>query len=103
MVPDDQRRVVGPLQVIQDDDGWGGRAQLIRQRRQHLDAGDRRVPVSEQPQSSAAEQVAGVRPPPIRRARPHPEAVQHHPQRQPLGELVSEPPPDIPFRVTPCR
>jgi hypothetical protein len=39
-MPDDQRRVVGPLQVIKDDDRGGGCAELVYQPHQQLDAGD---------------------------------------------------------------
>ena len=102
-MPDQQRRVVGPLQVVDDQHRGGGRAQLVHQRHQHLDAGDRRVAVGEQPEPLAAEQAGGVRPPRVRRTRPHLQAVQHHAQRQPLGELVRHPPPDVPPQLAHCR
>jgi hypothetical protein len=63
LVPDHERRLVGPLQVIDDQHRGGGRAQLVGQRQQHLDAGDRRVAVAEQPRALAAEQSRGPRPP----------------------------------------
>ncbi len=103
LVPDDQRRVVGPLQVVQDHDRGGGRAQLVHQPHQHLNAGHRRIAVREQPLPAAAEQAGGVRTPRVRRTRPHLKAVQHHAQRQPLGELARDPPPDIPPRIDACR
>jgi hypothetical protein len=31
-MPDSQRRLVGPLQVVDDQHSWRGRTQLIRQR-----------------------------------------------------------------------
>ena len=99
-MPDHQRRLIGPLQVVDDQHRGGGRAQLVHQRHQHLDAGHRRVAVGEQPRPPAAEQVGGVRPPRVRRTRPHLQAVQHHPQRQPLGELVRHRPTRCP---TPAR
>ena len=102
-MPDDQRRIVGPLQVIQDDNGGGGRAELVHQPHQHLDAGNRRIAVREQPLPEAAEQARGVRTPRVRRTRPHLKAVQHHAQRQPLGQLACDPPPDIPPRGAACR
>ena len=37
---DEQRCVIGPLQVIDDHDRRGGRAQLVRQRHEHLDTGN---------------------------------------------------------------
>ena len=98
-MPHHQRRLIGPLQVVDDQHGGSGRTQLVHQRHQHLHAGHRRIAVREQPQPPAAQQVGGPRPPRIRRTRPHLQAVQHHPQRQPLGELIRHPPPDVPPRV----
>jgi hypothetical protein len=37
-----------------------------------------------------------MRPPRVWRTRPHLEAVLHHPQREPPGELVRPAPPNIP-------
>ena len=102
-MPDDQRRVVGPLHVVEDEDGRGGRGELVYQPHQHLDAGNRRVAVREQPLPEAAEQVGGVRAPRVRRTRPHLKAVQHHAQWQPLGELACNPPSDVPPRGAACR
>ena len=48
---------------------------------------------SEQPLLEAAEQVGGVHAPRVRRTRPHLKVVQHHAQRQPLGELTRDSPP----------
>jgi len=96
-VPDEQRRVVSPLQVVDDQDRGGGRAQLVRQRQQDLDAGNRRVvAVGEQPEPLLAEQAGRASPPRVRRTRPNLETVLHHAQRQPLAELVRHPPPDVP-------
>ena len=60
-MPHEQRRVVGPLQVIDDHHRRGGRAQLVRQCHHDLDTGNRRVAVGEQPEPLAAEQPGGVR------------------------------------------
>ena len=98
-MPDNQRRLIGPLQVIGHQHRRSRRRQLVRQRRQYLDASHRRVAVPEHPQPPAAQQITRTRPPRIRRTRPHP---QHHPQRQLLGQPAGHTPPDIPPRVAPC-
>src|SRR5690348_715537 len=41
--------------------------------------------------------------PRVRRTRSYSKAVQHHAQRQPLGELAGDPPPDIPPWGAACR
>jgi hypothetical protein len=70
LIPDHQRRVVSPLQVVDDQDHGCGRAQLIHQGHQHLNAG-RRVTATEQSEPLLAEQIGGVRPPRVRRIRPY--------------------------------
>src|SRR6185503_20233583 len=57
----------------------------------------------EQALAKTAEQVRGVRTPRVRRTRSYLKAVEHHAQRQPLGELAGDPPPDIPPRGAACR
>ncbi|HEY6312187.1 MAG TPA: hypothetical protein VIY52_15475 [Streptosporangiaceae bacterium] len=84
-MPDEQRCVIGPLQVVDDHDRGGGRAQLVHQRYQDLDTGNRRVAVGEQPEPLAAEQVGGVRAARVARTEPDLKAVLHHAQRQPLA------------------
>jgi hypothetical protein len=103
LVPDDQRRVVGPLQVLDDHHHGGGRTQLVRQRDQHLDAVHRCVAVAEQSEALAAEQASGMRPPRVRRTQPHLKPVQHYPQRQLLDKRVRQPPSDIPPGLAYCR
>jgi hypothetical protein len=102
-MPHEQRGVIGPLQVVDDHDGGAGRAQLVRQRDQDLDTGNGRVAVGEQPEPPAAEQVGGVRPARVARTEPYLKAVPHHAQRQPLGELVCDPPADVPIQPARSR
>jgi hypothetical protein len=64
-VPDSERRIVRPLQVIHHQHRRGSGAQLVRQRQQHLNA-DRHVAVGVRVEQPAAQQVGGVRPPRIR-------------------------------------
>ena len=65
LVPDHQRRVIGPLQVIEDQHRGSGRAQLVCQRQQHLYAG-RLIALTEQPRPPTAQQVGRLRPARIR-------------------------------------
>ena len=101
-MPDDQRGVVSPLYVVDDQDHRGCRAQLINQRDQQLDAGNRRVAVGQHPVPPAAEQVGHQRPSRVRRTRTHLKTVLHHPQRQALGEPIRDSPPDTPAGIACC-
>jgi hypothetical protein len=66
LMPDHQRRLIGPLQVIDHYHGGSGRAQLVGQRHQDLHAAHRRIAAGEQPRPPAAQQVGRPRPARIR-------------------------------------
>jgi hypothetical protein len=99
LVPDEQRRVVGPLQVVDDHHRRGRRAQLVRERHHNLDTGHRHVAVGEHAEPMAPQRSSGMRAARVGRTEPDPQAVLDHAQRQPLGELVGHPPPDVPAEL----
>jgi len=98
-VPDEQRRVVGPLQVVDDHHRRGGRAQFVSQRHHDLETRNRHVAVGEHAEPLAAQRSGGVRAARVGRTGPDLQAVLDHAQRQPLGELVGHPPPDVPAEL----